>query len=136
MQRGVLSGDCSHVRSATADATSVVATSADHGHVRSSTAALGWPTVDGDDDELLARLRAGDEDAFGALVRRYHPSLSRLARSVVGSAAVADEVVQDTWLAVVRGVDRFEGRSSFKTWLFHILMNRARTTAGKWRRAP
>ena len=88
----------------------------------------------GSDDELLTKLRNGDEAAFATLVRTYHPSLARLASSIVGSPAVADEVVQDTWLAVVRGVDRFEGRSSFKTWLFHILINRARTTAGKERR--
>lgn len=87
-----------------------------------------------DDGDLLARLRAGDEDAFATLVRRHHAALRRLALSIVGSPAVADEVVQDTWLAVVRGVDRFEERSSFKTWLFHILVNRARTTAGRERR--
>ena len=84
-----------------------------------------------DEAELVARLRAGDEAAFVALVRMHQAQLLRLAESVVGSRAVAEEVVQDTWLAVVRGVDRFEGRSSFKTWLFHILMNRARTSAGR-----
>ena len=90
-----------------------------------------------EDEGLLGALRAGDEAAFTELVRRHHASLVRLATSVVGSRAVADEVVQDTWLAVVRGVDRFEGRSSFKTWLFHILMNRARSAAGKeWRTQP
>lgn len=91
----------------------------------------------GRDEDLLTAVRAGDEAAFAALVRQYHPSLVRLAQSIVGSRAVADEVVQDTWLAVVKGVDRFEGRSSFKTWLFHILMNRARSAAGKeWRTQP
>lgn len=91
----------------------------------------------GRDDDLLTAVRAGDEAAFTELVRHYHPSLVRLAQSIVGSRAVADEVVQDTWLAVVKGVDRFEGRSSFKTWLFHILMNRARSAAGKeWRTQP
>lgn len=79
--------------------------------------------------ELVERLRAGDEAAFAAVVRAYHASLCRLARTFVGSGAIAEEVVQDTWLAVVRGVDRFEGRSSLRTWLFHILVNRARTTA-------
>jgi RNA polymerase sigma-70 factor (ECF subfamily) len=79
------------------------------------------------DDELLARLRAGDESAFLTLVGRYNSSLLRLARTFVPSDAVAEEAVQDTWLGVVRGVDRFEGRSSFKTWLFRILVNRART---------
>jgi RNA polymerase sigma-70 factor (ECF subfamily) len=85
----------------------------------------------GDEGELVARLRAGEEAAFAALVTRYQSRLLRLAASVVSNPAVAEEVVQDTWLAVVRGVDRFEGRSSFKTWLFHILLNRARTTAGR-----
>jgi RNA polymerase sigma-70 factor (ECF subfamily) len=79
------------------------------------------------DVELLARLRAGDELAFVTLVGRYNGSLLRLARSYVPSDAVAQEAVQDTWMGVVRGVDRFEGRSSFKTWLFRILMNRARS---------
>ena len=88
-----------------------------------------------DDVALVARLQAGDESAFADLVRRYQPQLLRLAEATVGSRAVAQEVTQDTWLAVVRGVDRFEGRSSFKTWLFHILLNRARTTAGKEQRA-
>jgi RNA polymerase sigma-70 factor (ECF subfamily) len=87
-----------------------------------------------DDAELVERLRAGDDKAFVALVDRYHSPLVRLAASFVGSRAVAEEVVQDTWLGVVRGIDRFEGRSSFKTWLFRILVNRARTTGAKERR--
>jgi RNA polymerase sigma-70 factor (ECF subfamily) len=90
----------------------------------------------GDPDvSLLDALRSGDESAFTSLVSRYHPRLLRFAESMVPSRAVAEEVVQDTWLAVVRGVDRFEGRSSFKTWLFHILLNRARTTAGREHRS-
>jgi RNA polymerase sigma-70 factor (ECF subfamily) len=83
------------------------------------------------DAELVDRLRAGDEAAFAALVRQYHGPLLRLAEALVGSRAVAEEAVQDTWLAVVRGVDRFEGRSSLKTWLFHILANRARSAGGR-----
>ena len=79
---------------------------------------------------LVDRLRSGDESAFADLVRRYHPSLLRLAEATVGSRAVAEEAVQDTWLAVVRGVDRFEGRSTLRTWLFHILVNRARSAGG------
>lgn len=82
------------------------------------------------DAELVDRLRSGDEAAFAALVRQYHPPMLRLAEATVGSRAVAEEAVQDTWLAVVRGVHRFEGRSSFKTWLFHILINRARSAGG------
>jgi RNA polymerase sigma-70 factor (ECF subfamily) len=89
-----------------------------------------------DDPELVERLQAGDEAAFVELVRTYQSRLQRLAESVVSSRSVAEEVVQDTWLAVVRGVERFEGRSTFKTWLFHILLNRARSAAGKEHRAP
>ncbi len=80
------------------------------------------------DEALLGRLRSGDESAFLGLVARYNASLLRVARGFVPSEAVAEEVVQDTWIGVVRGVERFEGRSSFKTWLFRILVNRARTT--------
>ena len=79
------------------------------------------------DGELLTRLRAGDEEAFVMLVGRYNGSLLRLARAYVPNEAVAEEAVQDTWMGVVRGVDRFEGRSTFKTWLFRILVNRARS---------
>ena len=101
---------------------------------------VGEPTVlasIGVDDDfgLVERLRAGDESAFVELVRRYQPRLLRLAEATVGSRAVAEEVCQDTWLAVVRGVDRFEGRSSLKTWLFRVLLNRARTSAGREQRA-
>jgi RNA polymerase sigma-70 factor (ECF subfamily) len=88
-----------------------------------------------DDASLVERLRTGDESAFVALVRRYQARLARLALATVGNRAVAEEVCQDTWLAVVRGVDRFQGRSSFKTWLFHILLNRAHTAVGKELRA-
>ena len=88
-----------------------------------------------DDVGLVERLRAGDESAFTELVRRYQPALLRLAEATVGSRAVAEEVCQDTWLGVVRGVERFEGRSSFKTWLFRILLNRARSSASKEQRA-
>jgi RNA polymerase sigma-70 factor (ECF subfamily) len=80
------------------------------------------------DEALLGRLADGDESAFLALVARYNGTLLRVARTYVPNDAVAQEVVQDTWIGVVRGVDRFEGRSSFKTWLFRILVNRARTT--------
>ena len=68
------------------------------------------------------------------LVDRYHAPLLRLAQSFVPNRAVAEEVVQDTWLGVLRGIDRFEGRSSLKTWLFRILVNRARTTGARERR--
>jgi RNA polymerase sigma-70 factor, ECF subfamily len=88
-----------------------------------------------EDEELVARLRAGDEDAFVRLVARHHASMLRLAGSFVSSAAVAEEVVQDTWLGVLRGIDGFAGRSSFKTWLLRILVNRARSTGVHERRS-
>lgn len=92
------------------------------------------PSTIDDDTRTLAALRAGDAAALSALVRRHHASLRRVARLYVPTDAVAEEVVQDTWLAVVRGVDRFEGRSTLKTWIFHILANIARTRAARERR--
>ena len=89
-----------------------------------------------DDAELVVRLQAGDEEAFVALVERFHAPLLRLAGAYVPNRAVAEEVVQDTWLGVVRGIARFEGRSSLKTWLFRILVNRARTIGVRERREP
>jgi RNA polymerase sigma-70 factor, ECF subfamily len=80
------------------------------------------------DRKLLLRLRSGDESAFVSLVERYQEPMLRLAVSFVPSHAIAEEVVQDTWLAALRGLGKFEGRSSLKTWLFRILVNRARTT--------
>lgn len=83
------------------------------------------------DVDLLAGVRAGNEAAFVTLVNRYNGSLLRVARGYVPSDAIAEEAVQETWMGVVRGVDRFEGRSSFKTWLFRILINRARSAGGR-----
>jgi RNA polymerase sigma-70 factor (ECF subfamily) len=84
----------------------------------------------GTEDERLARaVLAGDEAAFVALVRLYHTPLLRLASTFIRDRAVAEEVVQETWLGVLSGLDRFEGRSSLKTWIFRILANRARTRA-------
>lgn len=79
-----------------------------------------------EDDALLIALRRRDEAAFIALVDRYHGQLVRLASIYVSSPAVAEEVVQETWIGVLQGIDRFEGRSSFKTWLFRILTNQAK----------
>jgi RNA polymerase sigma-70 factor, ECF subfamily len=79
--------------------------------------------------DLCAALRRGDEAAFANLVSLYHAPLKRVALTYVRTAAVADEVVQETWLAVIRGIGRFEGRSSLKTWIFRILTNTAKTRA-------
>jgi len=76
---------------------------------------------------LLHLLRAGDEDAFTELVRLHHPSLIRLARLFVRDVSTAEELAQETWLAALQGLERFEARSSLKTWLFTILTNKART---------
>ncbi|MHB8380368.1 MAG: RNA polymerase sigma factor [Acidimicrobiales bacterium] len=84
-----------------------------------------------DDAELLQRLVQGDERAFVEIVTRYHETLVRVARYYVNSEASAEDVAQETWLAVLRGVGQFEGRSSFKTWLLRILVNRARSTGVK-----
>ena len=71
-----------------------------------------------DTPDFLARLRAGEDGAYRLLVRRYHASLVGLAQGVIGSRAQAEEVVQDSWVAVFRSIDRFEGRSSLAGWLF------------------
>jgi RNA polymerase sigma-70 factor (ECF subfamily) len=80
-----------------------------------------------DDLQLIAALRAGDEAAFAALVRMYDRSLRRLARMFVSSDALAEDVVSEVWLAVLTGLDRFEGRSSLRTWIFRIASNIAKT---------
>lgn len=77
---------------------------------------------------LVERLQAGDEKAFATVVRAYHNQMIDVARSFVDSREVAEEVVQDAWLGVVRGIERFAGQSSLRTWLFHIVINRARST--------
>ncbi len=86
-----------------------------------------------DDPEFLARLRRGDEQAYRVLIRRFHGSLIGLAASIIGSRAQAEEVVQDAWLAVFSGIGGFEGRSSLVTWVFSIVLNRARTRASAGR---
>ncbi|HEY3181579.1 MAG TPA: sigma-70 family RNA polymerase sigma factor [Gaiellaceae bacterium] len=80
-----------------------------------------------DDRVLVERLRNRDEQAFVELVDRYAASMLRVAMSFVRTRAVAEEVVQDAWIGVLRGIDRFEGRSSLKTWLFRIVVNTAKT---------
>jgi RNA polymerase sigma-70 factor (ECF subfamily) len=85
--------------------------------------------VDQRDDELVAALRAGDEAAFARIIREWHGSMLRVAQIFVPSRSVAEEVVADTWLRVLGALDRFEGRSSLKTWVFRILVNTAKTRA-------
>jgi RNA polymerase sigma-70 factor, ECF subfamily len=80
-----------------------------------------------DDHELVQRLRDGDDTAFAELIDRYGVTMVRVAQMYVRDRATAEEVVQETWLAVLNGIDRFEERSSLKTWLFRILTNRAKT---------
>jgi RNA polymerase sigma-70 factor, ECF subfamily len=82
-----------------------------------------------DDAQLVAALRAGDEEAFRSVVSDWHSSLLRVAQIFVPTRALAEEVVQETWLRVLGALDRFEGRSSLKTWVFRILVNTAKTRA-------
>ena len=81
------------------------------------------------DAALVKRLLAGDQSAFTALVDTHHTKLLRLARTFVQDGATAEEVVQDTWMGVLKGLHSFEGRSTLKTWIFRILTNRAQTRA-------
>jgi RNA polymerase sigma-70 factor, ECF subfamily len=81
------------------------------------------------DRELVAALRAGDEDAFARIIREWNPSMLRVARIFVPTQALAEEVVSETWVRMLGALDRFEGRSSLKTWVFRILVNTAKTRA-------
>ncbi|WP_276822337.1 RNA polymerase sigma factor [Mycolicibacterium mageritense] len=83
---------------------------------------------------LIAALRAGDESAFTALVDLHTPTMLRVARGYVSTHELAEEVVQETWIAVLRGIDRFEGRSALRTWLFTIMVNIAKARGLKERR--
>ena len=79
------------------------------------------------DDELIDALRAGDERAFADLVDQHSPAMLAVARRYVATREVAEDVVQDTWLALIKGIDGFEGRSTLRTWLFRVLVNIAKT---------
>jgi RNA polymerase sigma-70 factor, ECF subfamily len=79
------------------------------------------------DDELVDALRAGDERAFADLIDRYSPAMLAVARTHVATREIAEDVVQDTWLALLKGIDGFEGRSTLRTWLFRVLVNIAKT---------
>jgi RNA polymerase sigma-70 factor (ECF subfamily) len=87
--------------------------------------------LDQEERKLLDRLRGGDQQAFAELVERYHPAMVRLAMAFVGSRAAAEDVAQEAWLGVLRGLPAFEGRSSLRTWLFRILTNRAKTRGAR-----
>jgi RNA polymerase sigma-70 factor, ECF subfamily len=80
---------------------------------------------------LVEAIRAGDESAFARLVDEHGPTMLRVARLYTSTTAVAEEVVQETWLGVIKGIDRFEGRSSLKTWIFRILTNTAKTRGAR-----
>lgn len=86
------------------------------------------------DQKLVLALQRGDEDAFAELVDRHHSSLVRVAVTYVRDHSIAEEVAQETWLTVLKGLDRFEGRSSLKTWIFSILVNQAKTRGARERR--
>jgi RNA polymerase sigma-70 factor (ECF subfamily) len=87
--------------------------------------------VEAEDRRLVEGLRAGDEAAFAALMREYGAAMLRVAQMYVSSRAVAEEVVQEAWLGVLKGIGRFEGRSSLKTWLFRIVTNTAKTRGAR-----
>src|SRR5206468_766674 len=87
------------------------------------------------DERIVAALRAGDERTFGDLFRRQCPAMRRIARNYAGCDAVAEEIVQETWLAILTGIDRFEGRCALETWMFSILINQAKTHTTRERRA-
>src|SRR2546425_8488492 len=99
------------------------------------TAVQGGPTHTADEAHFVEALRAGDELAFVALIDRYQPGMLRLARVFVRDVSVAEEVVQEAWLAVLRGLHRFKARSSLKWWISSILVNGAKTRATRERRS-
>ena len=101
--------------------------SAGPGKVAPGSPPVTQPAPPAEDLRLLEALRKREERAFVELVNRYHASLLRLATLYVPTRAVAEEAVQETWLGVLQGIDRFEGRSSLKTWIYRILINRAKT---------
>jgi len=106
---------------------------ADHGMVRMSSTP-GPPTISESEGALVEALRRGDERAYQDLVERHHGTLVRLARVWLRDGAAAEEVAQETWIAVLRGLDGFEGRSRLQSWIFSILVNQAKRRAVRDRR--
>jgi RNA polymerase sigma-70 factor (ECF subfamily) len=92
-------------------------------------------TVTASDEQTVAALRTGDERTFRELFARTYPMMKRVARGYVASDAVAEEIVQETWMAIVTGIDGFEGRSALGTWIFSILTNQAKTHTAREKRA-
>jgi RNA polymerase sigma-70 factor (ECF subfamily) len=90
--------------------------------------------ISAEDQRTVEALRAGDEGAFTTLVDRHHAAMMRLAAAYLGDRSLAEEVTQEAWIRVLRGIRGFEGRSSLKTWIFHILVNCARSRAQRERR--
>jgi RNA polymerase sigma-70 factor (ECF subfamily) len=88
----------------------------------------------GDEEELIAALRNREESAFASLVDRHTPAMLRVARGYVSSRELAEEVVQETWIALLKGIDSFEGRSSLRTWLFTVMINIAKRKGVRERR--
>jgi RNA polymerase sigma-70 factor (ECF subfamily) len=97
--------------------------------------ALAVRPAAGSDEQTVAALRAGDEQVFRELFERSYPAMKHIARGYVASDAVADEVVQETWMAILTGIDRFRGRSALSTWMFSILANQAKTHSTRERRS-
>jgi RNA polymerase sigma-70 factor (ECF subfamily) len=102
---------------------------------RADERATGSAAAGAPDDRLVAALRRGDADAFARLVDRHSPAMIRVAMAYVPTRAAAEEAVQETWIAVIRGIEGFEGRASLKTWIFRILTNVAMRTGGRERRS-
>jgi len=96
------------------------------GHAHSKVDGSHTAVLPNTDQALLARLRAGEEKAFDELVNKHHSALIRMAMGYVADREVAEEVVQDTWMAVIENLSRFEGRSSLRTWIFGILIHKAK----------
>ena len=92
----------------------------------SNTSSLSLRSLPSDEQRLLTRLRQSDEQAFDELVAKHHGALIRMAMGHVGDREVAEEVVQDTWMAVIESLDRFQGRSSLRTWIFGIMIHKAK----------
>jgi RNA polymerase sigma-70 factor (ECF subfamily) len=109
-----------------ADATTYAESLGHSSSLRQTTQPAKTPSLTKAEDQLIARLRRGDEGAFDELVNQHHGALIRMAMGYVADREVAEEVVQDTWMAVIESLNRFEGRSSLRTWIFGIMIHKAK----------